>query len=83
MIVVITEFGIKNVDKEKLIKWTELGYKINLNVQLESKKPYYKVNWALILNKTTQAVIFDIDKGYPDTKKMIEGTLYNGKKAIV
>lgn len=70
--------------KEKEDYYKNFGYTVNTDVYNNNKdKTWHQVNWAMILKRDTSCVIFDVEKGYSNTKTMVWGTLKKGIPAIV
>lgn len=80
MITVITEGH--NKDKES--RWNSKGYRVNTIAKQENPdKSFHQINWGLVLNKHTQAVVFDLSTCYQSTYKLIYGAVSNNKAVIV
>ena len=76
-----------NSSKEKIDRYNKLGYEVNNLVlkkaqEKDPEKTFHQVNWSMILKKDTSCVIFDIEKGYNNTKSMIYGALKHNVPVI-
>lgn len=73
-----------NFSDVKQKHYLDLGYEVNtFNYKYNPEKTWHQINWAMILKKDTSAVIFDIDKGYNETKSMITGALKHNVPVVV
>lgn len=79
MIVVISE----NKASSKLDKWRSLGYVINHDELQSRQTSYHKVDWSLILNRNTTAVVVELHKFYNSTKQKIWGALQRSPVIII